>query len=143
MTCGAIWAARPVSTPASSARSQKGRLARLANSCTQRLKLAATQPGSYDIVLRVGGDETIKTLHVGDEARPRAFQPERTTGLATVLWPAEDSLAGTGLERVSFVYPESDLGWLPGTGVLGVILVFLVASMAVGFLALKPLGVQI
>ena len=106
-------------------------------------ELAAAEPGSYDIVLKVGDETTVKTLHVGDEARPRAFQPERTTGLATVLWPAEDSLAGTGLDRVSFVYPESDLGWLPGSGVLGVILVFLVASMAVGFLALKPLGVQI
>jgi hypothetical protein len=44
---------------------------------------------------------------------------------------------------VSFVYPESDLGWLPGSGPMGVILVFLVASMAFGIAALKPLGVQI
>jgi hypothetical protein len=105
--------------------------------------LVATAPGAYDVVLRTSSGEVTKRLVAGREARTRTMQPERMTGLETLLWPAEDSLAGTGLTRVSFVYPESDLGWLPGRGPLGVILVFLVASMVVGFAALKPLGVQI
>jgi hypothetical protein len=105
--------------------------------------LVATAPGAYDVVLRTSSGEVTKRLVAGREARTRTMQPERMTGLETLLWPAEDSLAGTGLTRVSFVYPENDLGWLPGRGPLGVILVFLVASMVVGFAALKPLGVQI
>jgi hypothetical protein len=105
--------------------------------------LVATAPGAYDVVLRTSSGEVTKRLVAGREARTRTMQPERMTGLETLLWPAEDSLAGTGLTRVSFMYPESDLGWLPGRGPLGVILVFLVASMVVGFAALKPLGVQI
>jgi hypothetical protein len=106
-------------------------------------ELVATQPGVYDIVLRTASGEETKRLVAGGEARTRTMQPERVTGLSMLLWPAERSLAGTGLSEVAFVYPESDLGWLPGSGPLGVILVFLVASMAFGFAALKPLGVQI
>lgn len=105
--------------------------------------LVAAAPGVYDVVLRTASGEVTKRLVAGREARTRTMQPERMTGLSTLLWPAEDSLAGSGLTRVSFVYPYSDLGWLPGHGPFGVILVFLVASMVVGFAALKPLGVQI
>jgi len=118
-------------------------LARTPSSLLAVQMLVAAAPGVYDIVLRTASGEVTKRLVAGREARTRTMQPERKTGLETLLWPAEDSLAGTGLTRVSFVYPESDLGWLPGHGPLGVILVFLVASMVVGFAALKPLGVQI
>ena len=61
-----------------------------------------------------------------------------TTNLNT-----EDTLDGTGLTHVVFAYPESDLGWLPLQGPFGVLVTFIVASMIVGFIALKPLGVQI
>ena len=60
-----------------------------------------------------------------------------------VLWPAEDTLAGTGLTEIRFRYPESDLGWLPLSGPFGVLVAFVLASMVVGFIFLKPLGVQI
>jgi hypothetical protein len=60
-----------------------------------------------------------------------------------MLWPAEPRYAPSSpLERVAFLYPDSDLGWLPG-GPVGVLIVFLVASMLFGFIALKPLGVKI
>lgn len=118
-------------------------LARVPSSGLAVQEFIAAAPGVYDIVLRTASGELTKRLVAGREARTRTMQPERVTGLATLLWPAEDSLAGTGLSSVSFVYPESDLGWLPGHGPLGVILVFLVASMVVGLAALKPLGVQI
>lgn len=106
-------------------------------------ELAALAPGAYEVTLRTPSGPVTKRLVAGPEARTRTLQPERVSGFATVLWPAEGSLAGTGLVSVAFDYPESDLGWLPGSGPLGVILVFLVASMLVGFAALKPLGVQI
>lgn len=118
-------------------------LARVPSSGLAVQELVATRPGTYDVLLRTSQGEVTKRIVAGTESRPRTMQPERVTGLATLLWPAESSLSGTGLTRVSFVYPESDLGWLPGSGPLGVILVFLVASMVVGFAALKPLGVQI
>lgn len=118
-------------------------LARTPSSGLAVQELVAAAPGVYDVVLRTASGEVTKRLVAGRDSRTRTMQPERRTGLVTLLWPAEDSLAGTGLTRVSFVYPESDLGWLPGHGPLGVILVFLVASMVVGFAALKPLGVQI
>jgi len=118
-------------------------LAKVPASGCALMELAAERPGAYDITLRTSAGETTKRLVAGRDARERVMQPERVTGLATLLWPAEDSLAGTGLTQVTFRYPESDLGWLPGSGLVGVLLVFLVASMAVGLLALKPLGVQI
>jgi hypothetical protein len=118
-------------------------LARVPAWGTASQSLVATKPGVYDIVLRTATGEVTKRLVAGRDARTRTMQPERLIGLETFLWPAEDTLTGTGLSEVSFVYPESDLGWLPGHGPLGVILVFLVASMVVGFAALKPLGVQI
>ena len=72
------------------------------------------------------------------------MQPERVSSVfEAILWPAEDTLAGTGLEKIRFVYPESDLGWLPLSGPLGVLAAFVLASMVVGFIFLKPLGVQI
>ncbi|MEZ6018509.1 MAG: hypothetical protein R3F49_25685, partial [Planctomycetota bacterium] len=106
-------------------------------------EITATSPGVYDILLRTSAGESTKRFVAGQEARTRTMQPERVTGLSTLLWPAEDSLAGTGLTEVKFVYPESQLGWLPGSGPMGVILVFLGASMLFGFIAMKPLGVQI
>jgi len=108
-----------------------------------RQEIVATESGVYDITFRLGdGTEITKQLVAGD-AEVRVMQPERVgSALEAILWPAEDTV-GSGIERIAFVYPESDLGWLPGSGILGVILVFLVASMAFGIAILKPLGIQI
>jgi hypothetical protein len=72
------------------------------------------------------------------------MQPERVQGIEAILWPAEAPLASdSAFARVTCAYPDGELGWLPGSGVLGVLLVFLVASMAFGAAVLKPLGIQI
>ncbi len=107
-------------------------------------EIVATRSGEFDLTLSLGGVESVKRLAAGDVS-PRLLQPERVTDfLSAVLWPAEDTFSEeSGIARVAFIYPESDLGWLPGSGPLGVILVFLVASMLFGVAALKPLGVQI
>ncbi|MDG1050377.1 MAG: hypothetical protein P8M11_16455 [Planctomycetota bacterium] len=108
------------------------------------VEFIAEQPGEYKIVLTTGGQSIEKTIVAGDEASVRSLQPERvSSALEAILWPAEDTLSGTGLEKISFVYPESDLGWLPLSGPLGVLAAFVLASMVVGFVFLKPLGVQI
>lgn len=106
-------------------------------------EVIATRAGEYEIMLRLGDEELAKTFVAGDAAA-RTMQPERVRSPWTAaLWPAEDTLAGTAFEHVAFVYPESDLGWLPFSGPFGVILIFVIASMAFGFALLKPLGIQI
>ncbi len=108
------------------------------------VEFVAEQPGEYEIVLTIGDKTVVKTIVAGDEVSVRSMQPERvSSAFEAILWPAEDTLTGTGLEKVSFVYPESDLGWLPLSGPLGVLAAFVLASMVVGFIFLKPLGVQI
>ena len=106
-------------------------------------EVVATAPGLHEIVLRLpDGTSETKLLAAGDVS-PRQLQPERVQGIEAILWPAEAPLAGdSAFARVSFAYPDGDLGWLPGAGIMGV-LVFLVASMAFGAAVLKPLGIQI
>lgn len=112
-------------------------------------EFVAKEAGEYDIVLRLDGKEHVKKFYAWDastgEGRPRRMQPERVTGfLSALLWPAEDTFpADSGIVNVKYVYPESDLGWLPSHGPGGVILWFILASMLFGVIMLKPLGVQI
>ena len=108
------------------------------------MEFVAEHPGEYEIVVLIGDKRVTKAFVAGGESDVRSMQPERVSSLfEALLWPAEDTLAGTGLKKISFVYPESDLGWLPFSGPVGVLLVFVLASMIVGFVFLKPLGVQI
>ena len=107
------------------------------------LEVAATAPGVHELGFRLAdGTRETKQLVAGEPVR--RFQPERVKGaFASLLWPAEPSFdSDSAFERIAFTYPDSDLGWLPG-GVGGVLLVFLIASMAFGVLILKPLGIQI
>jgi len=107
-------------------------------------EVVATGSGVGDIVLSTpGGAAVTKQVVTGDAELPRSMQPERTASFwGAWLWPAEDTLAGTPFTRVSFVYPERDLPYLPD-GPFGILLVFLIASMAFGFVLLKPLGITI
>lgn len=108
-------------------------------------EIMATAPGVYDIELRLAdGSKLLKRIVAGEQATPM-MQPERVQGFfSSWLWPAEDRLDSDGpIARVSFAYPESDLGWLPMSGPMGVLVAFVVASMVFAFAAVKPLGVQI
>ena len=107
-------------------------------------EFVARAPGSYQIELRFpGGGVETKAVVAGVEP-DRVMQPARYAGLFNaMLWPAEPRFAeGSPLEKVAFIYPDRDIGWLPG-GPGGVLLIFIVASMLFGLLALKPLGVKI
>ncbi len=107
-------------------------------------EFVARAPGSYEIELRFpDGRVETKAVVAGDDP-DRVMQPERVASFfSAALWPAEPRFAGDSpLERVAFIYPDRDLGWLPG-GIGGVLIIFIVASMLFGFLALKPLGVKI
>lgn len=107
-------------------------------------EFVAVAPGEYDVVLKVDGAEPYTKRVVAGEP-VRWLQPERVGDAMTAfLWPAEDmSPSGGPIEHVSFAYPESDLGWLPLSGPLGVMTWFVVASMVFAFAFIKPLGVQI
>ena len=108
------------------------------------VEVVATQPGAHDLTFALAdGTRETKRLVAGDESE-RLMQPERVRSpWLAMLWPAEASFDGdSAFQRIAFVYPESDLGWLPG-GPVGVLIVFVVASMAFGFVMLKPLGVSI
>ena len=107
-------------------------------------EFVAELPGIYEVafVLPDGRRET-KRVVAGTAAR--RMQPERVKSPWTaVLWPAEPSFpSDSPFERIAFEYPSNALGWLPGSGLGGVLIVFLVASMLFGILVLKPLGIQI
>lgn len=106
-------------------------------------EVVATAAGEHAIALVLAdGTREVKSFVAGVPAR--RMQPERGKGFfSALLWPAEDTFASESpFDEIKFVYPDSDLGWLPG-GVGGVLLVFLVASMAFGAAVMKPLGVQI
>lgn len=107
-------------------------------------EVVAVESGVADIVLRTPDGATVtKQVVTGDAPLPLSMQNLRTASFWEAwLWPAEDTLAGTPFEHVSFVYPERDLPWLPD-GPFGILIVFLVASMAFGFVLLKPLGITI
>lgn len=109
-------------------------------------EVVVRQAGAHELkFVLADGSEITKQLVAGAEARPRMMQPERVqSSVAAVLWPAEDKLDGSGaIAHIQFEYPFSELGWLPGSGVIGVLLVFLVASMIFGVAVLKPLGITI
>jgi hypothetical protein len=107
-------------------------------------ELVAVETGEWEIEIAFAdGTRAAKRIVTGDEPT-RVMQPERVAGFWPAwLWPAEDRFAGDGpLERVKFEYPERELRFLPD-GLLGILVTFLVASMAFGAAILKPLGIQI
>jgi len=108
------------------------------------LEFAAIAPGSGDVRLLVDGRLAgTKVVVAGDEA-PRSMQPERVSSFwASWLWPAEPTFpADSPIDSVRFQYPDRDLGLLPG-GAVGVLLTFVLASIAFGIAILKPLNIQI
>jgi len=88
------------------------------------------------------GTRASKAMVAGVTSGP--LQPERARGsFSGLLWPAEDTLASDSpFERVRLEYPERRMGWLPD-GPAGILLAFLLVSMAAGILVLKPLKIQI
>lgn len=106
-------------------------------------EVVARAPGAHSIAITLpDGSHETKLLVAG--TAERRMQGERGKGFFdALLWPAEDALASDSpFARIAFTYPDSKLGWFPG-GAGGVLIVFLVASMVAGALAIKPLKVQI
>jgi hypothetical protein len=106
-------------------------------------EVAAIAPGARAVrFVLPGGESAEKEFSAGASKGPR--QPERGTGFfSALLWPAEDSFSSdSAFRRIRVEYPEEKLSWFPeGPG--GVLIVFLIVSMAAGLVAMKPLKVQI
>lgn len=107
------------------------------------MEFAAVAPGSGDIQLLIDGSPVGSKAVAAGEAT-RQLQPERVSSFwSSWLWPAEPTFpAACPVEKVTFVYPERDLGFLPG-GPLGVLITFFLASILFGIAILKPLHIQI
>ena len=115
-------------------------------------EFVAVEGGSHEIVLELGGARETKLVHAGS-VMPAAMQPRRVSyrdmfaiadaDRLPLLWPAEASFSSESPFRVvAIAYPYRDQGWLPdGEG--GILITVALASIVVGALALKPLGVQI
>jgi hypothetical protein len=109
-------------------------------------EIVALAPGTHEIVFELpGGVRETKLLVAGDEPL-RSMQPLRVSSgnlLMAILYPAEPGFgADSPFATITIPYPDSSFGWLPG-GEAGILIIFVLASMLVGFAALKPLGVQI
>lgn len=107
-------------------------------------EFVAVAPGDYEVQMKIGDSIVTKTVSAGT-TELAYLQPERVSGaMMAMLWPVEDTFPDESpIAHAKFAYPESDLGWLPMEGLLGVLVIFVVASMIFAFAAIKPLGVQI
>lgn len=115
-------------------------------------EFVAIAPGEHQIELELGGVRENKLVVAGTVA-PRSMQPRRVsnrdwlaladTNRLPLLWPAEPAFDSASPFRVvAIAYPYRDQGWLPdGEG--GILITIALASMLIGAVALKPLGVQI
>lgn len=124
----------------------KSKLVRIPSKGKAFIEVVPIASGVEDIVVRIDGEEVArKQIVTGDAEAPPVMQSERVSDFfSAFLWPAEDTLSGTPLKHISFAYPERDLRFpfMPD-GPVGVLLVFLVASMIFGVAVLKPLNIQI
>lgn len=113
-------------------------------------EVEALEPGDYHIVLEHGGATVDKELAIG--VRPRRLARIRTSSPLAEMAAARDALVWFGepvLPADSFVrtieldYPEADAAGPFGDGEIGIMLVYVVVSLAVGFALKGPLGVEI
>jgi hypothetical protein len=116
-------------------------------------EIAATEEGVHSLELALANGARETKLFAAGDVSPRSMQPRRVSNAdwwrisspddCPALWPAEPGFASSSPFRtIAISYPTRDLGWMP-SGESGILIAFVVASMAFGFAAVKPLGVSI
>lgn len=108
------------------------------------VEVIARQSVSADVGLMIDG-VTVGTKKIAaGTGRQRRMQPERVSSFwSSWLLPAEDTFpADSPIASVGFRYPDRELAYLPN-GETGILIVFVLASIAFGLLVLKPLKIQI
>jgi hypothetical protein len=105
----------------------------------------------WRLEMRADGDQVV-TIHAGDEAQqktiavgdgPRKVPVLRTRTWEALLYPGEDALPATSsFETIRLAAPERDLSPFP-SGEGGILIWFFIASLLVGFVLRKRLGVTL
>lgn len=99
------------------------------------------EDGDHVVTIRAGDEVQQKTIAVGEG--PRKVPVLRTRTWEALLYPGEDALpAGSSFETIRLAAPERDLSPFP-SGEGGILIWFFVASLVVGFLLRKRLGVTL
>jgi hypothetical protein len=105
-------------------------------------RIAAVEPGNYEIVVHAGSDSYTKRVRVSDDVLRRS--PIRHSGgfLDSLLYPAEEPLpSNSPIESISIIYPE------PGVSVFGWeinwLILFIILLIVIAFALRKPFGVQL
>lgn len=117
------------------------------------LEIVAVEGGVHRIELALADGSRETKLFAAGNTPQRSMQPRRVNNRDwyrltdpnhwPALWPAEAGFASASpFREIAVAYPTRDLGFLP-SGEGGILLVFVLASMLFGALAIKPLGVQI
>jgi len=106
-------------------------------------RIRADEAGDHTLSIRVGDEVVEKGLAVGGDHRKVPVM--RTKSWDMLLYPGEDGLPGGSPVyevRLGTPYPTRDLGWLPG-GEMGILMSFLVLSLAAGFALKAVFGVTL
>lgn len=119
-------------------------LARNARDGIAVMEFVPIAEGAADVQFLVAGTLVGTKNVAAGSAHPRHMQPERVSSFwSSWLWPAEPTFPPESpIDSVRFLYPDRDLGYLPG-GAFGVLLTFFLASIVFGIAVLKPLNIQI
>jgi uncharacterized membrane protein (DUF106 family) len=109
-------------------------------------QLATDEPGDYELGFTLGGETTVKTVHVTD--RLVRLSPERPpkSFVDQLEWPSEAPLPTDGaIRRITIDYPEggmSLLGWSWDWSFAWMV-VFFVLTMVFAIVLRKPMGVEL
>ncbi len=104
-------------------------------------RLRAEAPGDHVLLLHVAGETLTKGWAVGGDARKIPLM--RTKRWDALLYPGEPALpADSAVQTIFLVYPERDLGLLPG-GELGILATFFGVSLLAGFSLKGRFGVTL
>jgi len=109
-------------------------------------RLAADEPGDYELGFTLNGATTTKTVRVTDSVE--RLSPERPPKkfMDQLEWPSETPLPSDGaIQRISIAYPEATmamLGWSWEWSFAWMV-VFFVLTMVFAFALKKPMGVEL
>ncbi|RMH19410.1 MAG: hypothetical protein D6696_10650 [Acidobacteria bacterium] len=105
-------------------------------------RIAAVEPGDYELDLEIGGESLSKSVRVSNDVVRRSPIRPSAAFADQLLYPAEPPLPrGSAVRAIHVVYPPGDAG-IPGwESEWTWMIVFFVLSMVFAFALRKPLGV--
>lgn len=104
-------------------------------------RIRAQQAGSFDLVVRGGGEEIAKELRVGEGWGATSTLRTGKSFFDKLLYPGEPPISSGAIESVEIAYPPLDLslfGWS-----VNWLVFFFILSLVSGFAFRRVLGVEI